>query len=110
MNSLKLALDLSDSGALLSLGSCWDPSRRCAPLGADHHGHALGWNSCWRISVLPSGRKSVPPYWVHAAFGGDPDGEEEITLMDEEVIPAIQQFLDRVNERRSCACRGPVVG
>jgi RNA polymerase sigma factor (sigma-70 family) len=44
------------SEAFLSSGLLWDRSRRCAALGADHHGHAL----ICRFCLLPARRGSVP--------------------------------------------------
>ena len=44
------------SEAFLSSGLLWDRSRRCAALGADHHGHTL--ISCF--CLLPARGGSVP--------------------------------------------------
>ncbi len=75
------------------------------------HGHAF---SC-RLAVLPARGRSVPAARVRVALGAgnppapagaapartwieQPYGEEEISLLEEEVIPAIQQCLARIDE------------
>jgi hypothetical protein len=98
-----------------------DWTSRCPTLDADCFGATLSF--C--LSILPadrtatcmlqSGRRSPPASGLHPAFAaGDPApqpggplrrpwieqpyGEEEITLLEEEVLPAIEQCLLRVGE------------
>ena len=95
--------------ALLMSGHGWDRSRRCAP-GALHpwSSRPLLPRSCSpeenpflllqstlscveRILQRSSGRP-LRRTWIEFPYG-----EEEITLLEEEVIPAIQQCLQRVD-------------
>ena len=102
------------SGALLWSGPRLDRSRRCAALGADFIPILFCCPPASQ-SFLPARRGSVPAAGIHAPLcAGDllrrrglalrrtwieqPYGEEEITLLEEEVIPAIQQCLARVDE------------
>jgi hypothetical protein len=56
----RLAPGPLQSEDLLTSDLRWDRSRRCAALGADHHGHPVHWLLCCRLTVLPAGRGSVP--------------------------------------------------
>jgi hypothetical protein len=106
-----LAPGLSSLRPVLRPRLRWDRSRRCAALGADHHGHAL----ICRFSVLQARGGSIPAAGVlrqshriilrgHAGrplrrtWIDRPYGEEEISRLEEEVLPAIQQCLARVDE------------
>ena len=99
------------SGALLRSGPRWDRSRRCAALGADSMALLSAAASPFcrpeedPFLLLESTLRSVEEILLHRqglplrrTWIEQPYGEEEITLLEEEVIPAIQQCLKRVDE------------
>jgi hypothetical protein len=97
--------------ALLSLGLRWDRSRRCAALGADSMAilsaaaspfcrpeedpFLLLESTLRSVEEILLRRRGLPlrRTWIEQSYG-----EEVITLLEEEVIPAIQQCLARVDE------------
>jgi hypothetical protein len=106
--------------ALLASGLRWDRSRRCAVLGADsmvtlsaaaspfcriapegafcspeEDPFLLLESSLKAIERILQLRRGLP---LRRTWIEQPYGEEEITLLEEEVIPAIQQCLSRVDE------------
>ena len=99
------------SGAFLTSGPRWDRSRRCAVLGADSMAmlsaaaspfcrpeedpFLLLESSLKAIERILQLRRGLP---LRRTWIEQPYGEEEITLLEEEVIPAIQQCLARVDE------------
>ena len=99
------------SGAFLSSGPHWDRSRRCAALGAESMAmlsaaaspfcrpeedpFLLLESSLKAIERILLLRRGLP---LRRTWIEQPYGEEEITLLEEEVIPAIQQCLARVDE------------
>ena len=109
------------SGAFLSSGPHWDRSRRCAALGAESMAMLSAAASPFCRPIAPEGafckpeedpflllesslkaierilllRRGLP---LRRTWIEQPYGEEEITLLEEEVIPAIQQCLARVDE------------
>ena len=99
------------SGAFLTSGPHWDRSRRCAALGADSMAmlsaaaspfcrpeedpFLLLESSLKAIERILQLRRGLP---LRRSWIEQPYGEEEITLLEEEVIPAIQQCLVRVDE------------
>ena len=99
------------SGAFLTSGPHWDRSRRCAALGAESMAmlsaaaspfcrpeedpFLLLESSLKAIERILQLRRGLP---LRRTWIEQPYGEEEITLLEEEVIPAIQQCLKRVDE------------
>ena len=99
------------SGALLTSGPHWDRSRRCAALGAESMAmlsaaaspfcrpeedpFLLLESSLKAIERILQLRRGLP---LRRTWIEQPYGEEEITLLEEEVIPAIQQCLARIDE------------
>jgi hypothetical protein len=101
-------------------GPRWDRSRRCAALGADSMATlSAAASSFCRIApegafcspeedpflLLKSTLRSVQEILLRRrglplrrTWIEQPYGEEEITLLEEEVIPAIQQCLARIDE------------
>ena len=99
------------SGAFLTSGPHWDRSRRCAALGAESMAmlsaaaspfcrpeedpFLLLESSLKAIERILQLRRGLP---LRRTWIEQPYGEEEITLLEEEVIPAIQQCLARIDE------------
>ena len=109
------------SEALLTSGLRWDRSRRCAALGADSMAMLSAAASPFCRPIAPEGAFCKPeedPFLLlestlrsmeeilrrsrglplRRTWIEQPYGEEEITLLEEEVIPAIRQCLARVDE------------
>ena len=92
-------------------GPRWDRSRRCAALGADSMAmlsaaaspfcrpeedpFLLLESSLKAIERILQLRRGLP---LRRTWIEQPYGEEEITILEEEGIPAIQQCLKRVDE------------
>ena len=99
------------SEALLRSALCWDRSRRCAALGADFMAmlsaaaspfcrpeedpFLLLESSLKAIERILHLRRGLP---LQRTWSEQPYGEEEITLLEEEVIPAIRECLARIDE------------
>ena len=99
------------SEVLLRSALCWDRSRRCAALGADFMAmlsaaaspfcrpeedpFLLLESSLKAIERILHLRRGLP---LQRTWSEQPYGEEEITLLEEEVIPAIRQCLARIDE------------
>ncbi len=97
--------------AFLSSGLRWDRSRRCAVLGADSM-------AMFSASASPFCRPEEDPFLLlestlrsmqeillrrrglplRRTWIEHPYGEEELTLLEEEVLPAIQRCMARVEE------------
>jgi hypothetical protein len=99
------------SGVLLRSGPHWDRSRRCAALGAESMAMLSAAASPFcrpeedPFLLLESTLRSVEEILLRRqglplrrTWIEQPYGEEEITLLEEEVIQAIQQCLARVDE------------
>ena len=99
------------SGAFLTSDPGWDRSRRCAALGADSMATLSAAASPFcppeedPFLLLKSTLRSVEEILLRRrglplrrTWIEQPYGEEEITLLEEEVIPSIQQCLVRIDE------------
>ncbi len=95
----------------LRSGLRWDWTRRFAVLGADRHGHPLSWSFSVMLAktiFLPGAsihptlltEHPAPPAWSAAApiWIEESCGEEEVTVLEAEAMPAIEQCLARVKE------------
>ena len=99
------------SEALLGSGLRWDRSRRCATPGADSMAirsaaaspfcrpeedpFLLLESTLRSIEVVLMLRRNLP---LRRTWSEQPYGEEEITRLEEEVLPAIRKCLARVDE------------
>jgi hypothetical protein len=109
--TLWVLLRASPVWGLPASGPGWDRSRRCAALGADSMAtlsaaaspfcrpeedpFLLLESSLKALERILQLRRGLP---LRRTWIEQPYGEEEITILEEEVIPAIQQCLKRVDE------------
>ena len=109
--TLWVLLRASPVWGLPASGPRWDRSRRCAALGADFMAmlsaaaspfcrpeedpFLLLESSLKAIERILQRRRGLP---LRRTWIEQPYGEEEITILEEEVIPAIQMCLARVDE------------
>ena len=109
--TLWVLLRASPVWGLPASGPGWDRSRRCAALGADSMADRstaaspfcrpeedpflLLESTLRSVEAILLRRRGLP---LRRTWIEQPYGEEEITILEEEVIPAIQQCLARVDE------------
>jgi len=109
--TLWVLLRASPVWGLPASGPRWDRSRRCAALGADSMAtlsaaaspfcppeedpFLLLESSLKAIERILQRRRGLP---LRRTWIEQPYGEEEITILEEEVIPTIQQCLARIDE------------